>query len=57
MLDPILYRLLIGALVIFIFEAFLGILTMDAKAKQLLNIILIVIVIIYIVFGSFLLHS
>lgn len=53
MLDPFLLRLLIGALIIFIFQMFFGILPIEERVKGTLNVILIIGVILYIVFGSF----
>lgn len=52
MLEPFLVRLLIGALVIWLTEYVLGILTLDAKIKQLLTVIVVIFVIIFILVGG-----
>jgi hypothetical protein len=51
-LEPFLVRLLIGALVIWLTEYVLGILTLDAKIKQLLTVIVVIFVVIFILVGG-----
>lgn len=52
-LPELLVRLLIGVLVFFIGEKVIG-LVKNAELQQILNIILIIAIVLYVVFGNFL---
>lgn len=52
-LPDFLLRLLIGALVLFIGDRILGLVT-NASAKQALDVILVIVVVLYIIFGAIL---
>ncbi len=54
MLDPILVRLLIGVLVYFLLDLVIKNFISDAQAQKTFGIILLVIVVLYVFFGSFL---
>lgn len=54
--QDVLVRLLIGVLVIWLFERLLTVITIDAKLKELISIIVIVLIVLWALFGFVLLH-
>lgn len=53
-MDPFLFRLLVGALVWFIFDKIIALLVKKPTPKEIFDIILLIAVVLYVFFGSFL---
>ena len=45
-------RLLVGVLLIFLFDRILAIIAINPQAKQILEVVLIIVVVLYVLFGG-----
>ena len=55
-LQPFLIRLLIGVLIIWLIEYILGVVSIDAQVKRIITAIVVIVMVLYIIFGSIIIH-